>query len=184
MFAMTQPPSEEALAAALYIHKPPATPSTTGGRTMQHVKVYAKVGRFGGWPANHGIWSWGNEILVGFGAGYYKNLGPTRHHIDRQASEEHLLARSLDGGLTVRNITGDVLEGERPIRTDNDYYTKSSSLISWLETRDGVTWTIGGRQTWGDGERPQIVDWSNSQFSLIPEPSTLFLSLVALGVAE
>jgi hypothetical protein len=66
---------------------------------VRHVTVYAVPGRFGGWPANHGIWSWNDEILVGFSAGYYKNLGP-RHHIDRDQPEEHLLARSRDGGET------------------------------------------------------------------------------------
>lgn len=65
-----------------------------------HVKVYYQTGRFGGWPANHGMWSWGNEILVGYSRGYYKDLGATRHHIDRDKPEEHWLARSLDGGLT------------------------------------------------------------------------------------
>jgi predicted neuraminidase len=67
---------------------------------IKHVKVYAEAGRFGGWPANHGLWSWGDEILVGFSAGYYKDLGPERHHIDREQPEEHLLARSRDGGET------------------------------------------------------------------------------------
>jgi hypothetical protein len=62
--------------------------------------VYHKPGRFAGWPANHGIWSWGDEILVGFSAGTYKDLGPDRHAIDRGKPEEHLLARSRDGGLT------------------------------------------------------------------------------------
>lgn len=66
----------------------------------RHVMVYHVPGRFGGWPANHGIWSWGNEILVGFGAGTYKDLGAERHAIDREQPEEHLLARSRDGGLT------------------------------------------------------------------------------------
>ncbi|MEK7793232.1 MAG: exo-alpha-sialidase [Candidatus Hydrogenedentota bacterium] len=66
---------------------------------MQHVKVYFEQGRFGGWPANHGMWNWGNEILVGFSRGYYKDLGD-RHNIDRDKPEEHLLARSLDGGVT------------------------------------------------------------------------------------
>ena len=65
----------------------------------RHVDVYAIAGRFGGWPANHGIWSWDDEILVGFSAGYYKDLGD-RHHIDRRKPEEHLLARSRDGGET------------------------------------------------------------------------------------
>jgi hypothetical protein len=69
-------------------------------RAIRHVKVYAKPGRFSGWPANHGIWSWGNEILVGFSAGHYKDLGPDRHHIDREKPEQHLLARSRDGGET------------------------------------------------------------------------------------
>src|SRR5438094_10092226 len=67
---------------------------------MQHVKVYYRPGRFAGWPANHGIWAWGDEILVGFSAGTYKDLGPDRHAIDRGRPEEHLLARSRDGGLT------------------------------------------------------------------------------------
>jgi len=69
----------------------------THASAFRHVMLYAVPGRFGGWPANHGLWSWGNEILVGFSAGYYKDLGD-RHHIDRERPEEHLLARSLDGG--------------------------------------------------------------------------------------
>lgn len=66
---------------------------------VKHVMVYHEPGRFGGWPANHGMWSWGNEILVGFSRGYYKDLGE-RHNIDRDKPEEHCLARSLDGGET------------------------------------------------------------------------------------
>lgn len=93
------------------------------GMRARHVPVYAVPGRFGGWPANHGIWSWGNEILVGFSAGYYKNLGD-RHHIDRERPEEHLLARSVDGGetWTIENPAekgalipvGDALHGVTP----------------------------------------------------------------------
>jgi hypothetical protein len=71
---------------------------TATPRVIEQVPVYAITGRFGGWPANHGIWSWGNEIVVGFSAGYYKDLGPGIHAIDRQKPEYHLLARSLDGG--------------------------------------------------------------------------------------
>jgi hypothetical protein len=66
----------------------------------QHVKVYHEQGRFGGWPANYGMWNWGNEILVGYSRGWYKDLGATRHHIDRDRPEEFWLARSLDGGET------------------------------------------------------------------------------------
>lgn len=68
---------------------------------FQHVVVYHEAGRYGGWPANHGIWSWGNEILVGYSRGYHKDSGPKIHHsIDREKPEEHVLGRSLDGGLT------------------------------------------------------------------------------------
>ncbi len=66
----------------------------------EHIAVYHEPGRFGGWPANHGMWAWDNELLVGFGAGYFKDNGPRRHAIDRSKPEEHLLARSLDGGVT------------------------------------------------------------------------------------
>ena len=68
-----------------------------GTGAIRHVKVFAEPGRFGGWPANHGLWSWDHEILVGFSRGYHKDLG-SRHNIDRERPEEHLLARSRDGG--------------------------------------------------------------------------------------
>lgn len=69
-------------------------------RVIENVIVYKEPGRFGGWPANWGIWSWGNEILVGISVGYHKDLGPDRHAIDRERPEQHVFARSLDGGRT------------------------------------------------------------------------------------
>ena len=63
-----------------------------------HVVVFGEDGRFGGWPANHGMWRWGNELLVGFSIGIHKDLGEERHNIDRYKPESHVLARSLDGG--------------------------------------------------------------------------------------
>ncbi|HNT87515.1 MAG TPA: hypothetical protein PKL84_06585, partial [Candidatus Hydrogenedentes bacterium] len=77
-----------------------AQPEAALDMVDRHVMVYYEPGRFGGWPANHGIWIWGNEILVGFSRGYYKDLGPHRHHIDREKPEEFCLARSVDGGET------------------------------------------------------------------------------------
>jgi hypothetical protein len=69
-------------------------------RVLRHVIVYHEPGRFGGWPANHGIWSWGDEILVGFSAAYFKFTSPDRHPYDRTKPEVPTLARSLDGGET------------------------------------------------------------------------------------
>ena len=48
--------------------RPPSTPITGA----EHVTVWREAGRYGGWPANHGIWNWGDEILVGFTAGVLK----------------------------------------------------------------------------------------------------------------
>lgn len=69
-------------------------------RVESHVVAFGEEGRFGGWPANHGMWSWGDEFLVGFGIGTHKDLGDERHNIDREKPEHHVLARSLDGGAT------------------------------------------------------------------------------------
>ena len=66
----------------------------------QPVLVYRETGRLGGWPANHGIWSWNDEILVGFSAAYHKVQPNTRHQQDGDKPEEPRLARSLDGGKT------------------------------------------------------------------------------------
>src|SRR5947209_5417868 len=68
-------------------------------KVVRHVVVSKEDGRFAGWPANHGIWSWGDEILVGFSRGTYKDRGRF-HHIDHDQPEEFLLARSRDGGMT------------------------------------------------------------------------------------
>lgn len=68
---------------------------------VQHVTAYREAGRFAGWPANHGAWSWGDEILVGFSRGFSKDNGADYpYHIDRDQGEDFLLARSRDGGLT------------------------------------------------------------------------------------
>ena len=69
-------------------------------RVLRNVTVYKQAGRFGGWPANHGIWTWGNEILVGFSAAYFQVKSPDRHQYDNTRPEVPTLARSLDGGET------------------------------------------------------------------------------------
>lgn len=61
---------------------------------MQHVIVYAEEGRFAGWPANNGVWIWGDEILVGFTTGDY--VVSSSHNIGEPYRS--WLARSLDGG--------------------------------------------------------------------------------------
>ncbi len=71
-----------------------------GALCQQNIVVYQEAGRFAGWPANHGIWSWGNEILVGFESGHFRQMTGKNHAIDYEQTEEHYLARSMDGGVT------------------------------------------------------------------------------------
>ena len=72
----------------------------TTARVLKHVDVYYEIGRFGGWPANHGIWVWENEILVGFSAAYFQWNAEGNHPYDRSKPEEPRLARSMNGGET------------------------------------------------------------------------------------
>lgn len=66
-----------------------------------HVIVCAETGRFAAWPANGGLWSWGNEILVGFSRGYYLAKAE-KHSIEKNRPAAPVQARSLDGGETWR----------------------------------------------------------------------------------
>ena len=65
----------------------------------EHSIVYYEKGRFGAWPANNGIWMWGNEILVSFSRAYYKNK-PHQHSTDATKPGGRAFARSIDGGKT------------------------------------------------------------------------------------
>jgi hypothetical protein len=69
-----------------------------GPQVTAHVEVFNEAGRFAGWPANNGIWNWGNEIVVGFTLGYHKEK--TGHTIDPDRPSGPQQARSLDGGVT------------------------------------------------------------------------------------
>ena len=66
---------------------------------MQQVTVYREEGRYAGWPANYGIWSWGNEIVLGFTLGYHSSEGGF-HTRDRSRPFVGVQARSVDGGET------------------------------------------------------------------------------------
>ncbi|MHC4185461.1 MAG: sialidase family protein, partial [Planctomycetota bacterium] len=63
----------------------------------KNVIVCHEPGRFCGWPANNGVWIWGNEILVGFHQADYVEKDCS-HSLG--GNDKSLLARSLDGGRT------------------------------------------------------------------------------------
>ncbi len=64
---------------------------------MRHLTLYREPGRYAGWPANYGIWAWGDEIVVGFTAGTHDPAGGF-HARDRSRPFVAMQARSLDGG--------------------------------------------------------------------------------------
>lgn len=77
-------------------------PQQPTAKVDSHVLVFREEGRFAGWPANHGIWSWGDEILVRFNVGWLEQKGEKEHAYDANApiGPEFVWSRSMDGGLT------------------------------------------------------------------------------------
>ncbi len=66
---------------------------------MQHVMIYRQPGLYAGWPANYGMWQWGDEITLGFIVGHVKADVPF-HARDKDKPFVTIQARSLDGGHT------------------------------------------------------------------------------------
>jgi hypothetical protein len=62
---------------------------------IKNVIVVKQPGKFYGWPANNGVWIWGDEILVGLHEGDYIETD-CGHSCGGKG--RLLLARSLDGG--------------------------------------------------------------------------------------
>ena len=68
---------------------------------MRQELIFREPGRFGGWPANYGMWAWGDEIVVGFTRGAHKSA-ERGHAIDKSRPVRNLQARSLDRGASWR----------------------------------------------------------------------------------
>lgn len=67
--------------------------------SIKHLVGYGESGRFCGWPANGGMWIWGNEIAVAYEMGWWKDTDEG-HHRDEDKENEDVVIRSLDGGET------------------------------------------------------------------------------------
>jgi len=72
-----------------------ASPSVLG-----HTVIFRESDRFGGWPANNGAWSWGDEFVFGFTVAWHQKQDVQRHQMDRSRPKESWLARSVDGGTS------------------------------------------------------------------------------------
>lgn len=67
---------------------------------VEHGRVFYENGRFAGWPANNGLWSWGDEIVVGFTLGYFDPDKVNGHPIDRNRPFGPMQARSSSCAAT------------------------------------------------------------------------------------
>ena len=96
----------------------------TAQEDARHLMVYQEAGRFAAWPANEGMWAWGDEILVSFTTGGFRE-NERSHDIAPNTPEtpqKLLFARSLDGGETWKteyhpNFEMDRGKGASRIRT-------------------------------------------------------------------
>ena len=115
---------------------------------VRHVKVFYEEGRFAGWPANNGIWKWGNEILVGFSLGYLAPPGKQGlHQIDPDRPQSSMLARSLDGGETWSVSNAGYPDGEVQMFPANIAFDASGFTLNargdtaFISLDRGRTWT-------------------------------------------
>lgn len=72
-------------------------PTLPDPASLRHGIVFQEKGKFGGWPANGGMWHWGDEILVCFTKADHKEQAG--HTFDKSTAR-NTFGRSLDGGLT------------------------------------------------------------------------------------
>jgi hypothetical protein len=109
---------------------------------LRHVTVYREEGRYAGWPANYGIWSWGDEIVVGFTLGYPK-LNGGFHARDRDRPFVTMQGRSLDGGESWRvQRTPCRTPGNRALSADE--HMRPGLRIAEVLTPDSVPICPGG----------------------------------------
>ncbi len=90
---------------------------------IKHVIAAKQENKYFGWPANNGIWQWGDEILVGFTGGEYRSQ--PGHSIS--GIQQSLFSRSRDGGETWEIYKPDNFmddENERWAPSEKEYLEK------------------------------------------------------------
>ena len=143
----------------------------TAPHVVDNVIVYKEDGKFGGWPANNGVWSWGDEIVAGFIVGGF-DPDTTGHLISSTEPTVHHYARSLDGGETW-SVTPAPYQDEygneeepQPCPGDIDFtdpdfalkfrYVSASRGFSWFYLSDDRCHTWQGPYEFPTFDRPII----------------------------
>jgi hypothetical protein len=121
---------------------------------MQHVTIYRETGRYAGWPANYGMWAWGQEVVVGYTVGYFQPNG-TFHARDRNRPFLTYQSRSLDSGHTwdVQLFPGET-PGGRALSAD-EHLNEELWVANHL---DGPT---------GPRPSPGGIDFSHPDFAML-----------------
>jgi hypothetical protein len=127
---------------------------------MQHVIIYKEEGRYAGWPANYGIWSWDDEIVLGFTTGYHQ--ADNRFHArDKSQPWASIQARSTDGGVTWQL-------GPLPAKTPGN---KGVSADEHMEPHLWIANDLQGEDA--PAPCPGDVDFSDPNFALMCARSNL-----------
>ena len=122
-----------------------------GVESLNHGVVFFEEDRFAGWPANHGMWSWDNEIVCGFSLGYYKKNPLGGHDIDSDQPSVVRQARSLDGGQTWNIETPDYLDEngkDRPVTPLTDPVAFDSPDLAVKLRADRIYYSTDRAKTW------------------------------------
>lgn len=112
-------------------------------KPAQHVELYRERGRYAGWPANYGIWSWQEEIVVGFTLGFYDENNGGFHTADRSRPFVPMQARSVDGGLSWQV---EPFPGRTPGRcalSADEHVNPPLRIARALDAQDGPTSCLG-----------------------------------------
>lgn len=115
---------------------------------VRHVVAYHKEGEFAGWPANGGLWMWGDEILVGYERWTHDPNPSSRHHTKTPRLGESL-SRSKDGGSTWQVEDRSLIERPGP---DMNFLGKGFALRLWRQSY--FTSSNRGRDWHGPFELP------------------------------
>lgn len=137
------------LAHALALIAAATAAAQDGPHVIKNVEVYNEPGRFAGWPANNGIWSWDHEIVVGFTLGYHKQR--SGHTIDPDRPSAPRQARSLDGGETWTIETPSYLQpdgNERPDRVLSEAVDFTTPDFAARFRGDRFSYSLDRCRTW------------------------------------
>lgn len=141
--------------------------------------VYSEPGRFAGWPANYGLWSWGREVVSIFVSGWIGD-DTGLHPRDKSRPFVPVVARSVDGGRTwtQERFSGVIPGGSTTLSGDEHVVPqlqigprlRSEDFVALAEPIDftdpetivlvGRTGIVAGAQSWFYVSRDRARAWT------------------------